>query len=712
MYKKKSKIVTIVLMIVFTVLSGCAKSIEEGAVQEAEIAKKIEYREVLKPLWSGLAEQLESVVQSLQKAEEKPDMDEAARWASWYEAYKEILNDWTLIEEYGDFSYYHFYFDEDYGYDSYFLCDVDRNGIPELFLCSETTCIKTVFTYANELYWLISDDIYGINEETSEIVVLGHWHGSGGTGSEYECTGWKVSDNEIEDSLYIDFYDFSENGVVIPQEGDESFYVIHDAETENYEYTTDGAKYEELYAIHVKPCTLIEDYQLYNLSDSSGLDETWKESCLTKDILQALNVNLEEAELIVTDCRYSAIALWGYTDKGSFLKDFGFDGREAFFQYYEEDSGELQLELYYDTQTGRGCGIRYYPGTDSRPEGFAFNGSEKYEYDCEVIRERINDGLYETYYINDDEEQIPTYCLVLDHNLNLLCSELLSIHDITEDECGKRYGVAGPDLSDNFYVDLVRKTGGYEADKISHTYEGDYDGDGYKEAFVIIGNYMDFWGEATEDQISGDLWFVDHNKNATRLDIASFRAWQEYISQDGKTYLFLHHDIGLSWRTDIYTVQENEPVICQEYPGSKFLNETGQIIQIQDAYDGSYDTLDEFGWSGHTWKPYTFEFDHGELKEIPAKEVTKEEVKKIASLPNNFDEKECESVQYILRENGELNINTAKRSQKFEEYVDFEYFTYYVNGNGEWELTDEGWGIYLVQLYGKRSWDYLDWLET
>lgn len=92
--------------------------------------------------------------------------------------------------------------------------------------------------------------------------------------------------------------------------------------------------------------------------------------------------------------------------------------------------------------------------------------------------------------------------------------------------------------------------------------------------------------------------------------------------------------------------------------------------------------------------------------------MTKEEVKKIAALPDNFDEKEYESVQYILRENGELNINTAKRSQEFEEYVDFEYFTYYVNENGEWELTDEGWGIYLVQLYGKSSWDYLDRLET
>lgn len=547
MFKKKSKVAAIVLIIVLAVLSGCAKKIEEDTVQKTEIEKKIEYKEIAKPLQSALVKQMESIIQSLQKMKEKPDMDGAAGGDFWYEAYKAIIDDWTLIEEYGDFSYYSFYFGEDYGYDSYFLCDVDKNGIPELFLCSETTCITTVFTYANQLYWLTSDNIYGINEETSEIVVLGHWHGSGGSGTEYECTGWKVSDNEIEDSFYIDFYDFSENGDFIPEDGDESFYVIRNTEMERCEYTTNGTGYDELYAIHVKPCTLIKDYQLYDLSDSSGLDKMWRENCLNKNVLQTLNVDLEDAELIVTDCRYSAAVQWGYTDKESFIKDFGFEHVEPFYQYYEEDSGEVQLELYYDMQTGRGCGIRYYPGTDWKPEGFAFNGSDKnIESTYEAVKERMNANPYDTlakggidlsqdmyiedyeeeleytsdgrlkhymaqgwitysseekeiqklleitltyrddgtlkqrdyshntfaletwesvshsfydkqerllyedcyithgsmdyYYIYNEDETIPSYCLIMDHNLNLLCAELLSIHDITEDEYGKQYG--------------------------------------------------------------------------------------------------------------------------------------------------------------------------------------------------------------------------------------------------------------------------------
>lgn len=606
------------------------------------------------------------------------------------------------------------------------------------------------------------------------------------------------------------FWQYTDTAVLEGYKGDEKYIDMN---------VFNGTK-EKLEELVVRCADEPESSEVYGDSDEKDMQVKQEENSDNKNVLQTLNVDLEEAELIVTDSRYSSVVQWGYADIESFLKDFGFDNEEPFYRYYEEDSGGLQLELYYDTQTGRGCGIRYYPGTDWKPEGFAFNGSDKnIGSDYEAVKERMNadpddtlakggvdlsqdmyiedyeeeleytsdgrlkhykaqgwitysseekeiqklleitltyreDGtlkqrdyahntlaletwesvshsfydkqerlVYEDcyithgsmdyYYIYNENETIPSYCLIMDHDLNLLCTELLSIHDIIADEDGKQYGVVGPDLSDNSYVKSVRTDGDYESDKISHTYENDYDGDGYQEAFVIIGDCMDFLrGEATENQISGDLWFVDHDQNTTRLDRASFRAWQEYISQDGETYLFLHHDIGLPWRTDIYTVQENEPVICREYSGSKYLNEDGQVIQIQDAYDGSHDASYECGWSGHTWKPYTFEFDHGELKEIPAKEMTREEVKKIAALTDDFDEKKYESVQYILRENGELNVNVAEHSSVSEEVVHFKYFTYYANENGEWELTDEGPGIYKVQLYENNCWDYLEKIES
>lgn len=418
-------------------------------------------------------------------------------------------------------------------------------------------------------------------------------------------------------------------------------------------------------------------------------------------------------ELTVTDNRGDMPEL-EYTDKESFLKDFELEDKEPFYHYCDE-SGKLQVELYYDERTGRGYGIRYSSDEERELRGFLFNGSRKSLCDSEFLQERIlsgdccfTHGKQEYYCIYQGEEMMPSYCLVLDHDAESLYAELVSLHDIIEDENRKRYGVVGPDLSDNCFAEAVRKARDYKAEQKSHTYGYDYDGDGNDEAFVIIGDCLGLWGDVIDDGISGDAWFVDCDNNVTFLGTAVFTTWQEYIRQDGKMYLLLTHDIGIPWITDIYTVQNKEPVICGgsswiQRCRSKYLNDAGQVIQIQDAYDECCDS--EWGWSGHTWKPYTFEFDHGELRETGAKEVTLKEVAKMASLPDSFDAEKYDDVQYILRDNGELNINTASCDTEYE-VTDFKYFTFYIGEKGEWELTDEGPGIYRIQLDGESSWDY------
>ena len=106
----------------------------------------------------------------------------------------------------------------------------------------------------------------------------------------------------------------------------------------------------------------------------------------------------------------------------------------------------------------------------------------------------------------------------------------------------------------------------YNGGSVSHTYCMDYDGDGKREAFVIIGEYRDWLsGEPGEDFIEGSAWFVDSEKRAVYLDTAAFRTYQEYVWQDGKGYLFLHHSVGLSWETDIYTAKDDQP--CEIFTG-------------------------------------------------------------------------------------------------------------------------------------------------
>lgn len=182
-----------------------------------------------------------------------------------YDQYAAILNDWTLAESYGDLSYLQMYFGEDYGFDSYWLCDVDQNGVPELFLHSSTMGITAVFTCTKEQpVFLTYDDFYGINTETGELVIHGHWHGAGGS-YDNEWSAYKVLPDGAQYSMYIDFFDFSEDG-------EENQYTVYNPETDEYVRLTDGTEYEVLYAAHVQSCITVDSYTLYDCSDLSGLD--------------------------------------------------------------------------------------------------------------------------------------------------------------------------------------------------------------------------------------------------------------------------------------------------------------------------------------------------------------------------------------------------------------------------------------------------------
>lgn len=200
--------------------------------------------------------------------QEKPSAVGEVEETFWYDQYAAILKDWTLIEDYGDFSYLPMYFGEDYAFDSYWLCDVDQNGVPELFLHSSTMSVITaVFTCTEEqLVFLTYDDFYGINQEKGELLIHGHWHGAGGSYVN-EWSAYKVLQDKAEYSMYIDFFDVSEEG-----EDEENRYTVYDPETDEYIDSSDGTEYEALYAAHVQPCVPVESYTLYGSSDSSGLD--------------------------------------------------------------------------------------------------------------------------------------------------------------------------------------------------------------------------------------------------------------------------------------------------------------------------------------------------------------------------------------------------------------------------------------------------------
>lgn len=187
----------------------------------------------------------------------------------WYDAYRNIIIDWTEVEDYYDLDYLKYYFHEDYQFDSYFLCDVDKNGIPELFLYSATGDMKNmviIVTYIDQPVVINYELIYGINLKTEEVIVNGHWHGAGGTGM-YEWRAFQIQGDTFEYTMNIDAYT-KEIGVE-----EEEYYVFYQGKPDTEDIYSNRQEYEEIYAKHVATCTPLEYFVKYDLTDLSGLKD-------------------------------------------------------------------------------------------------------------------------------------------------------------------------------------------------------------------------------------------------------------------------------------------------------------------------------------------------------------------------------------------------------------------------------------------------------
>ena len=154
---------------------------------------------------------------------------QAASKQNWRSAYKGILADWRKVERYQDTSYLKQYFGEGYRFDRYYLYDLDKNGTPELFLNSRGMGLTVVLTYKNGLKSLGYEALDRIHKGKKELIVHGHWHGAGGSGTD-EWSIYRVSGNKLSLTYYIDHM-----------------------------------------AGYVKPASSISGFKKYKLSDQTGL---------------------------------------------------------------------------------------------------------------------------------------------------------------------------------------------------------------------------------------------------------------------------------------------------------------------------------------------------------------------------------------------------------------------------------------------------------
>jgi len=100
----------------------------------------------------------------------------------------------------------------------------------------------------------------------------------------------------------------------------------------------------------------------------------------------------------VSQNEYGKGNFW-YLDESAFYHAFGFGDQEPLYEYYNQD-GSRRLTLFYNEQTGEGCGVRYYerdPSTfsTSGKYGFTFAGTEEEEWsspEAEYLKQLSVDG--------------------------------------------------------------------------------------------------------------------------------------------------------------------------------------------------------------------------------------------------------------------------------------------------------------------------------
>ena len=143
---------------------------------------------------------------------------------SWWDAYREVLDDWTKITEFekefadtlGGTVQYDPYIINDIGknffFERYALHDLDKDGIPELILLSDhSSSMNAIFTYIDRLIYC-GTYYNALYTDDGKIIERGSWWAGSArlTGSWY-VTQIKTGESVEQGSIWGEYQDLSEN---------------------------------------------------------------------------------------------------------------------------------------------------------------------------------------------------------------------------------------------------------------------------------------------------------------------------------------------------------------------------------------------------------------------------------------------------------------------------------------------------------------------
>lgn len=210
-------------------------------------------------------------------------------------------------------------------------------------------------------------------------------------------------------------------------------------------------------------------------------------------------------------------------------------------------------------------------------------------------------------------------------------------------------------------ANLVKKIQSQTKKDVWKTYYSDFDGDGEKELFALVGN---IYGFSEEKDCAAQIWFAS-SRQVKKLKVVSTTPIGEgHIATISKRQKLFHAEsmFQTGSLTNCYYVSSGKVYKVNMQHCGWLSQISGKDFEItHEAYD--FDYSEGIG-TGHTWKPYYIRWNGKRFIEYKAKKITKEKFRKYNGADNVL--KQIQKTGYkvktiYLRSNGLIHINVLKK---------------------------------------------------
>lgn len=233
---------------------------------------------------------------------------------------------------------------------------------------------------------------------------------------------------------------------------------------------------------------------------------------------------------------------------------------------------------------------------------------------------------------------------------------------------------------------------------------GDFDGDGTEELAAVYGNRSE---ALLDDLCHGTVWYASGDKAES-----FFSEWDwlapTLVTSQGKTFIKMEQ-CAVSDSCSHYLIINNStaevfptPIVQGLYPDGEY----GDFTGLHSTYDASIDIFPDekpLG-TGHTYKPYWFYLENGQLEEYFGEEITSEEFLSYNGAENvlkKAEENGGADITILKRGNGTITVSYRIYGESGTSYRNRNIVLKYRGAEVFEETEDEG--AYLPNAFSDKT---------